>query len=161
RTQFTPKRSATCWRDAPRQASFFESRTATRIGWLSCRRDDTFICTTRRIMQVSMSPGELLILTCTEVPCPENYAFVVNVHSIGDGTSLRLTEWHTLRRANDFEIQHIREVVRPFIQVIQPRDSYWEDAWPHGQGEFQQLPAAEWRYFVITFPLFDQPMPTL
>lgn len=82
----------------------------------------------------------------------ENYAFVINVASIGADTLL-LAPGHTLRRAAPKE----RAVIKKWIELNRsdwgpiPVCATWESSWPEKHGEIEQLPESEWRYFVIAF----------
>jgi len=88
----------------------------------------------------------------TSTNANENYAFVINVASIG-AEALTLAPGHTLRRATPEEMAVIKKWLEhnpsdwgPFAPC-----ATWECSWPATSGKIEQLPESEWRYFVIAF----------
>lgn len=76
-------------------------------------------------------------------------AFVVNISRIAGESSgrLDLASGHVLRRANKKEIKAVRDVCKDY------GISHWS-AWQCVRledGQYQNLPTEEWRYFVISF----------
>ena len=76
-------------------------------------------------------------------------AFVLNISRIAGESSgrLELAPGHVLRRANKMEIRAIRDVCKDY------GISHWS-TWQCVRledGQYQNLPAEEWRYFVISF----------
>lgn len=85
------------------------------------------------------------------VTSPENYAFVMNIASLGVEKYI-LAPGHQLRRATRNEIAVIKERIEHLGGGGQDFFMHlWEERWPRQQGRIQILPEEEWRYFVIAF----------
>lgn len=84
------------------------------------------------------------------------FAFVVNVAGLTGSSTVAVAPGHALRRATNEEIKFIRDFIRSlFGEHFGP--GLWENAPPApGQNQFLQLPAEEWRYFVIEFSGDDE-----
>jgi hypothetical protein len=84
------------------------------------------------------------------------FAFVVNVAGLTGSSTVAVAPGHALRQASNEEIKFIKDFVGGlFGKHFGP--GLWENAPPAaGKGQFQHLPAEEWRYFVIEFNADDE-----
>ena len=79
------------------------------------------------------------------------FAFVLNVSKLMDSSEVEIAPGHTLRRATNKEIKFTKDTITPLFGHNFGR-GLWESRYPtSGSGKFVQLPAKQWRYFVIEF----------
>lgn len=83
---------------------------------------------------------------------PENYAFVVNVRSLGGAASHVLAPGHELRRATPIEVAVIKDQLASMGALMGFKYMYLWEMESSGRGGIATvLPQSEWRYFVIAF----------
>lgn len=93
----------------------------------------------------------------TEGSQRDSFAFVLNVAEITDAESCELVPGHVLRRATSDEIGEIIGRIRGLRAWIPLVASLWEGRYAK-DGNFEQLPEQQWRYFVIAFRRSNQGM---